>query len=220
MASTPAEQYFVGPDLEAVRALERGDAQALQRALAAGANLDRPGRNGVPPLLHFIANGDTAAMVRLYKQGARLDYQLPRALGPKFPENFGWVPANPDTGMLKALLATGLDPNLRPDGASPLIFWTINPLNRDALDALLKAGARINETDSLGGTVLHDAIQGRNYATARWLVDQGADPTVRNQSGKIALDLLRRDQARFAMGSPIAAEIDALLAHLAAKGFH
>lgn len=219
MASTPAEKYFAGSDLEAVQALQSGNTAALKQALAAGANIDRPGRDGVVPMLLFIANGDTASMVRLFKQGARLDYRLPRPLGPKFPEHFGWVPASPDTAMLKALLAAGLDPNLKPDGAWPLIFWTINPFNLDALTALLKAGARINERDSLGGTVLHDAIQGRDYTVARWLIDQGADPTLRNQSDKTALDLLHRDQARLAKGSPVAAEVGGLLVYLAAKGF-
>lgn len=219
MAGTKAETYFDGVQLSLVRALEQGDGEAVQRALAAGADINGAGRLGVVPFLYFIANNDAAALVRLYKLGAKFDYRLPHALGPNFPEIFGWVPANRDTSMLKALLEAGMDANFRPDGDSPLIYWTINPYNRPALELLLKFGADINAQDHLGRTALHDAIQAESYDVARYLVENGARPTLATTRGKTALDYLRRDKAKFAAGSPIAREVDALLALLADKGF-
>ena len=219
MAGTKAEAYFEGVQLDLVRALQNGDSEAVKRSLKAGADVNRPGRDGVVPYLYFVANNDASAMVRLYKLGAKFDYKLPHALGPSFPELFGWIPANRDTTVLKALLEAGLDANYRPDGDWPLIYWTITPVNRPALALLLKFGADINAQDDLGSTVLHNAIEAERYDVARYLVERGARPNVATTRGKTALDYLRQDKARFTPGSPIAHDVDDLLAWLASKGF-
>lgn len=220
MAASRAEQFFGGNDLEAVLALERGDSNRLQQALTAGADINRPGHQGVVPFLYFIAQNDPEAMVRLFKLGARFDYELPRALGPNFPEYFGWVPANPDTTMLRMLLKAGLDPNYRPDSSWTLIFYTINPFNRQAFELLLNHGADINAQSAVGSTVLHDAIDAENYALARFLIDRGADPTLKDSSGYSAIGALHWRKAQAPKGSPIDQEIDQLLDYLAQKGFH
>lgn len=219
MATYKAEQYFEGLDLAAVKALETGDGAGLQKALAAGADINRPGKQAVVPFLYFIATNNSSAMVRLFKLGVRFDYQLPRALGPRFPESFGWVPANPDTTMLRALLEAGLDANYCPDGTSSLIFWTLNPYNKAALNLLLHHRANINAQDHLGRTVLHDAIQQESFDLAAYLVDHGADPMLRTTRGLNAIDLLNRRKERSTKGSPFEREIVQLLDYLAKKGY-
>jgi ankyrin repeat protein len=220
MAANKAEMYFEGLDLEAVKALEQNDDARLQRALAAGADVNRPGRQGVVPFLYFIASNNATAMVHLYKRGARFDYELPRALGPKFPENFGWVPANPNVNILKALLEAKLDPNYRPQGSRTLIFWTINPFNQNAFELLLSYGANINAQDALGRTILHKAIQQQDYKFARFLLGKGADPNIHDSDGSKAFDLLQRHKSRAAKGSPIEKEIDQLMLHLGQRASH
>ncbi len=219
MATYKAEQYFEGSDLAAVRALEAGDGAALQKTIAAGADINRPGKQAVVPFLYFIVTNNSSAMVRLFKLGARFDYQLPRALGPRFPESFAWVPANPDTSMLTVLLEAGLDANYRPDGTSTLIYWTITPFNKSAFDLLLRHGANINAQDHLGRTVLHEAIQAESFDLAVYLVEHGADPLLRTTRGLNAIDLLNRRKERAAKGSPFEREIVQLLDYLAKKGY-
>ncbi|MDD5297915.1 MAG: hypothetical protein PHU46_13485 [Rhodocyclaceae bacterium] len=219
MATYKAEQYFEGLDLAAVKALEGADDTGLQKALAAGADINRPGKQAVVPFLYFIVTNNSSAMVRLFKLGARFDYQLPRALGPRFPESFAWVPTNPDTSMLSVLLEAGLDANYRPDGTSTLIFWTLNPFNKAAFELLLRHGAKINAQDHLGNTVLHESLFLENYALAAYLVDHGADPMLRTTRGRSALDLLNRQKERAVKGSPFEREIVQLLDYLAKKGY-
>ena len=91
MAAYKAEMYFDGAELEAVRALELGDDARLHQALASGADINRPGRQGMVPFLYFIAENKNSSNGPAYKLGAKLDYELPAALGPNFPENFGWI---------------------------------------------------------------------------------------------------------------------------------
>jgi ankyrin repeat protein len=162
----------------------------------------------VVPFLYFIAANNTAAMVRLHKIGARFDYELPRALGPKFPGNFGAVPSNPDVTMLKALLDAKLDPNFRPRGGWTLLFWTLSPFNRKAFDLLLHYG--INAKEPLGGTVLHDAVYMQGFKLARVLIEHGANPAIRKANGVTVFDVLKRQKTRAKRGSPIEKDIDGL----------
>lgn len=219
MATYKAEQYFEGTDLAAVRALETGDGAGLQKALAAGADINRPGKQAVVPFLYFIVTDNVDAMARLVKLGARLDYLLPRALGPKFPEDVGWVAANPDTRMLETMLQAGMDPNMKTPGDATLLYWTINPFNKAAFELLLRHGAKINAQDHLGRTVLHDAIQMESFGLAAYLVEHGADPMLRTTRGLNAIDLLNRRRERAAKGSPFEREIVQLLDYLAKKGY-
>lgn len=216
--ATRARDFFRGPTLAAVEAIERRDEAALQRALAEGADLSAPGAQGVVPYLYFLARNDASAMARLVKLGADLTYELPRALGPSFPEHLGWVAANPDTTVLRAMLEAGLDADAQPHGdGTTLLFYTINPWNRPAFDLLLAHGASVNARDLVGRTVLHQAVLQENYRVAAYLLERGADPTIPMNSGDTPVDLLREDRSRAADGSTAAAEIDRLLALITAR---
>jgi len=219
MATYRAEQYFEGADLAAVKALETGDGTGLQKALVAGADINRPGKQAVVPFLYFMVTDNVGAMARLVKLGVRLDYELPRALGPHFPENIGWVVGNPDTRMLEAMLQAGMDANLKGKWGTPLLYWTINPFNKAAFELLLRHGANINGQDRLGRTVLHKAIQQDSFGLAAYLMDHGADPMLRTKRGDSALDLLKLEKEEAAKGSPFEREIVQLLDYLAKKGY-
>lgn len=219
MATYKAEQYFEGSDLAAVRALETGDAAGLQKALAAGADINRPGKQAVVPFLYFIATNNIGTMAHLVKLGAHLDYELPRALGPHFPEDIGWVVGNPDTRMLEAMLQAGMNPNLKGKWGTPLLYWTINPFNKAAFELLLRHGADINGQNRLGRTVLHEAIFEENFSLAIYLVEHGANPTLRTKRGDSALDLLSGEKQKASKGSPFEREIIQLLDYLAKKGY-
>lgn len=65
------------------------------------------------------------------------------------------------TPTLKALLATGMNPNLhRPDGWTPL-HEAVAKLTLEAVELLLKAGAEVNATAQDRGTPLHVAAQAK-----------------------------------------------------------
>ncbi len=57
-----------------------------------------------------------------------------------------------------------------------------------SLEVLLKAGAKIDTTNDIGHTALIVAVKERHYQVAEVLLESGADITIRDKSGKAALD--------------------------------
>lgn len=57
-------------------------------------------------------------------------------------------------------------------------------------DILLKAGANINEKDVNGDTPLHFAVSEGLVNNARILMSEGADPMIRNNDGKLPMELV------------------------------
>lgn len=100
------------------------------------------------------------------------------------------------------MLSFGLDPMERlPDGGSLLhnLYTITNGSNGVAmLDHLLTHGLPINGTNKAGHTVLHIAakalLEPEDFAL---LLDRGADKSIRDMSGKRAIDLIPRSQRKF-----------------------
>jgi hypothetical protein len=96
-------------------------------------------------------------------------------------------------GHAVVLVARGADPNVRArvrNGMTPLTRL-INVPSRDArrllaLNALIRAGARVNELNSNGRTVLMNALW--LAEDVRLLLDGGADPLIRDAQGRTVLD--------------------------------
>lgn len=77
------------------------------------------------------------------------------------------------------------------DGITPLIY-AVNLNQKESLAALLNAGADVNKADNtFGNTALHHALLQCNVASARLLLEGGADVTLRNKEGKSSLDLVK-----------------------------
>src|SRR6185312_1452906 len=73
-------------------------------------------------------------------------------------------------------------------GLTPLIFATRQG-DMATVQALLKAGAQVNETSTYGWTALLDATQNRFYQIGVYLLDHGADPNIANDGGWTPLSI-------------------------------
>jgi ankyrin repeat protein len=60
--------------------------------------------------------------------------------------------------------------------------------NRPDVELVLKKGAEINGTNSIGRTALHIAAKQNHLEMAKFLLSRGADITARDRSGKIPYD--------------------------------
>lgn len=69
--------------------------------------------------------------------------------------------------------------------------WAVSTSNTELLKALLQAGVQINEPveKEAGWTLLHFAASSGTERVVRFLLDNGADPSVRNNAGLRPIDL-------------------------------
>ena len=134
----------------------------------------------------------------LVKAGA--DPLQPRPQGQSSPAEFV---LNADSGdWIKAMLDGGLSPDAKDKTShEPIIFETIKAKNTDTLEAMLNAGANINITDSLGNTLLIDALDYHAYDHVLLLLEKGADPEIHGKFGWTMGNQLERFLKRAKAGS-------------------
>ena len=90
-----------------------------------------------------------------------------------------------------ALLKAGHDPNVASDsGSTPLHLAAIDG-DLAAATLLTGAGATLNSRDSQGNTPLFRAANAHHFEMAKYLLQQGADPRIRNSNAASAYDLAR-----------------------------
>ncbi len=160
-----------------------GDPDAVRVLLRHGAdpNVREPIR-GQTPLMHAAAEGNVEAMkVLLYEGSPTTDFRADvnaRSTGPsEKPRIGGRIPRINDP--------LGLRAHRDPTWAVNMDGWEMTPINwasrqghLDAVEALLAAGADVNDPKSDGRTNLILAIENRHYELAGYLLDQGADPNL------------------------------------------
>ncbi|WNG37966.1 GNAT family N-acetyltransferase [Archangium violaceum] len=103
---------------------------------------------------------------------------------------------NGDLDLLRALLASGADPNVRAGRNDDGIDWGITPLHAavargqiEAMQVLINYGADIDALDGELSTPIHVAVRFGNTAAVRLLVESGANLNVEGGAGVLtALD--------------------------------
>ena len=118
-------------------AIYHGDVQAVDRLIAAGANVRAANREGVTPLAMACLDGDLPIIERLLAAGAD-----PKARGPNGETLLMLAARNGRVDVLKRLLAAGADVNAR-EGlrGTTALMWAAEQRHPEAVKTLLAAGA-------------------------------------------------------------------------------
>jgi uncharacterized protein len=88
-----------------------------------------------------------------------------------------------DIGWLGLLYQKGANLNAKDrDGNTPLILATIGRWN-DGIATLIRLKAQVNVQNRLGETALLKAVQARDLALTKALIDAGANPDIADNSG-------------------------------------
>jgi hypothetical protein len=91
---------------------------------------------------------------------------------------------------LSLFLASGFSPDARDKAGVPLLNLAARGGHRDAVDALLKAGANVNvPSDDRGSSALMDSAMGKHLGMMEDLLRAGADVNIRSKDGQSALIL-------------------------------
>ena len=187
MIKLAPEDYFDGPQLTLARAIQAGDGPAVIR-LAGTTDLNTPGRQN-NTLLFFAVNeamyNDNPPhrlqiITDLVRAGA--DPLQPNPGMPGSPAEFA---AMCDKGIwLKAMLDGGLSSNARGKlYGTPIIFRITRARNTETLKTLIAYGADINMTNSLGETLIKNALDSSSLEHVKLLISIGADADIKDNLG-------------------------------------
>ena len=170
-------------------AVDRGDAAAVATAVKAGAEINARGTDGYCLLFWAIARNNVRGFEALLTQGADLeaDYRDTKFL-PDESYNLSVLRVvlgcvNPD--FVKAALKNGLQPEYvaHPVDGMTLMHHASQVGATAVIETLLEAGADINRRDASGYTSIVNVMMHRDCNTAWFLLQRGADPTVKDDRG-------------------------------------
>ena len=118
-------------------AIYHGDVQAVDRLIAAGANVRAANREGVTPLAMACLDGDLPIIDRLLKAGAD-----PKVRGPNGETMLMFAARNGRVDVITRLVAAGVDVNAREAlRGTTALMWAAEQQHPEAVKALLGAGA-------------------------------------------------------------------------------
>lgn len=202
------QDYFEGTQLAIARDIYDGNLPALEKKLAGvdKSILNQKAKAEMTLLFWALSNsiGDKATPERLQivtalvKAGA--DPLLPQGNMDGSPAEF--VMKGERSVWLKAMLDGGLSPNARDETHNePIIFQSVFAKNTETLEVMLDYGADINIKNSLGDTLLIDALDYHSYEHVIFLLNHGADSSIRGNSGWTMANQLQRLLNRSKTGS-------------------
>ncbi len=98
-----------------------------------------------------------------------------------------------DLGWLGLLYQKGANLNLKDrDGNTPLILAAVTRWS-DGISTLIRLKAQVNAQNRLGETALLKAVQGRDLALVKLLIEAGANPDIADNSGTSARSVAESD---------------------------
>lgn len=178
-------------------AVHHGDATLVSTLLAAGATVDASNDLGVAPLLMAASTGDVEIVRRLLDAGADPNGGAPDRERPLM--RAAWVGGVP---VVEALLDAGADPNgLEPARRQTALMWAVAERHPAVVQVLVDRGADVHAAtvshltgraatrDVIGYTPLLFAARVGDLASARILLDAGADPNDMSSDRLSALTL-------------------------------
>jgi len=97
-----------------------------------------------------------------------------------------------DLAKLHSLLSAGVDPNQTdPQFGSPALQWAARLGNEPAAKLLIESGADVNARDRGGNRPLHSSAYFARPGVMAFLLEKGADPKPKRDSGEIPWNLLK-----------------------------
>ncbi|XP_042890703.1 trichohyalin-like isoform X2 [Penaeus japonicus] len=174
---------------ELIRAAREGDAQGVDAALKNGANINFLGKGGWAALHHAAFEGNVDMTRLLISYGADVGVSSgKKAEGGVTPLHLA-AEAGFDL-VMEALLEAGADMTARDINGFQPIHWATTQVT--ALAVLLRHGCNLSAQASDLSTPLHHAATDGKLEVVKWLVQNGADCTIKDKDGRLAMDRAKK----------------------------
>jgi ankyrin repeat protein len=180
-----AQRASAAPLDSMIKAVKFDDVSAVRKLLSKGIDPNAVDNQGTP-LLVIAAREKSNQVALLLMQDKRTDIEK---LDPAGENAMMLAAIAQDPPLVRALIDKGAEVNKK--GWAPL-HYAASTGNDEIVKMLLEASAYIDAASPNGTTPLMMAARGGFVSTITLLVDQGADPTLKNQLGLTAADFAKR----------------------------
>jgi len=177
-----ASRYFDEQvQIDFARAVERGDEARMQDLVERGADVNAVGRAGMSPLFWALAKRNKVGFQFLLEHGADPNTVARDENGSLILTMVAAIAE--DSDYLRLLLEHGANPDQETGSiGKTLLYSAIMHGRRENVRLLVEAGADLNNQDGNGQTPMMTAAAVDKFWIVRFLLDAGADPSVKNTS--------------------------------------
>jgi uncharacterized protein len=171
------DEHFKGVDRELAEAAGNGDTASIQRLIQdKGANPNAVSEQSLPMLLWPVYRNNIEGFKALLQHGAKINQPVP-------PNDvlIGFVVELRGLDFVQAAVAAGADLNARNADGEPITLIARRQQRWDVVKFLITSGADINATQTgiIDASLLSAAIGFGDFEHAYWLLENGADATIR-----------------------------------------
>ena len=163
-----------------------GDYTGAREAITKGTTPNAETITGLPALFFAVRHRDPK-MIRILGTAKGINTEWKNSQGDGYLHTAAHYMHG--TEVMDALLAIGCDPNIPDSGGRPPLSRSVCYKGLAKLDALRKAGARINGRDNDGNTNVHETAGNRFASTEEmaWFLSHGGDLDLQNNLGETPL---------------------------------
>lgn len=184
LAQRGADQINVNGEF--VLAAKAGRTERVAALLMQGASVNSRDRNGDSPLNMAASKGNEALATVLLKAGADVNLANLSGVTPLMGAAFSGKAA-----MVRTLIAAGAKTDPVDRVKKNAAIYAAGAGCKECLDELLRTGTQVNARLDNDGTLLMWAAGYGHEAVVRFLLDQGADRSLKDNRGKTAADIAR-----------------------------
>ena len=172
--------------------IKSSDLGSLKKYVLDGGNPNLVDENGNSLLLLAIMNNDLRIFKFLLENGATFNFRNEQGNPRERLVVMEQAAISENEGFLQILLEIGADPNTLDSYLKyGVLFQAVVATKPSNVKLLVSYGADINAVGPNGKTPIHSAIAIKNFEIANYLLDNGADLTIKDKWGNSPVDTLK-----------------------------